>query len=48
MMAILLMVMGFVGFEANMDAASVTYYQTVKADVPIWSAASSSSTKKRT
>ena len=31
----------------KVSAASVTYYQTAKADVPIWSAASSSSTQIR-
>lgn len=36
-----------VGLKPNASAAT-TYYQTSKADVPIWSAASSSSTKKRT
>ena len=35
-------------FTLSVSAASVTYYQTNKADVPIWSEASSKSTKVKT
>lgn len=45
--ALFICCMVFAGYAPKACAASITYYQTKKADVPIWSAASSSSTKRR-
>ncbi len=47
LLAIILSVVVIGGLTTSVNAASVTYYQTSKADVPIWSSASSKSTKIR-
>ena len=48
LIACFMFMMIFTCFTPHATAASISYYQTSKADVPIWSAASSSSTKRRT
>ena len=48
--AMFVLAMSLVGYIPNASAASITYYQTTKADVPIWSQSKSTSpsVKKRT